>query len=374
MKNLFYLFSILFIFSCQSNESNQNKNTTEVKNDTPVQWVSYEGKQAKKNKKVVLVSGDEEYRSEEALPMLAKILANHHGFDCTVLFAQDPEHPGIIDPNYVGNIPGLEALGDADLMILFTRFRALPDDQMVHLKNYLQTGKPVFGIRTATHAFNFKDTTHSYANWGNYYKKEGWEGGFGQKVLGVNWYTHHGHHKHQSTKGIFAPGAADHPITKGIEDGAIWGSTDVYGVPLPQPAGAKPIILGQTMNRAGEYDENDIFYGMKESDSEVANVNPASKNKYNPNDPLMPIVWTKPYELEGGKEGLALTSTIGASSDLLDEDLRRLFVNGVYWLLDLPVPEKANVNTVGNYSPSQYSFHDDAYWENKNLKVADLVE
>src|SRR5437879_13124588 len=73
-------------------------------------------------KHLVLISGDEEYRSEEMLPQLAKILARHHGFKCTVLFAIDPAD-GTINPNRNDNIPGLEALDSADLMVLFTRFR-----------------------------------------------------------------------------------------------------------------------------------------------------------------------------------------------------------------------------------------------------------
>src|SRR5262245_61394868 len=60
-------------------------------------------------KKVVLISGDEEYRSEETLPQLAKILSRKHGFTCTVLFAIDPSD-GTINPNKTDNVPGLEAL------------------------------------------------------------------------------------------------------------------------------------------------------------------------------------------------------------------------------------------------------------------------
>src|SRR6266699_2166182 len=86
-------------------------------------WVVYEGHDGPgKGKHVVLISGDEEYRSEEALPQLAKILARHHGFKCTVLFAIDP-NDGTINPNKNNNIPGLEALQHADLMVIATRFR-----------------------------------------------------------------------------------------------------------------------------------------------------------------------------------------------------------------------------------------------------------
>src|SRR3954454_16288300 len=107
-----------------------------------------------RGKTVVLVSGDEEYRSEEALPQLAKILARRHGFDCTVLFAIGKD--GTIDPKRVDNIPGLEALDSADLMIIATRFRDLPDDQMKHVVDYIESGRPVIGLRTATHAFDLK--------------------------------------------------------------------------------------------------------------------------------------------------------------------------------------------------------------------------
>src|SRR5215467_3947186 len=77
-------------------------------------WVVYQdGVGPGKGKHIVLINGDEEYRSEEALPQLAKILAKRHGFKCTVLFAIDPKD-GTINPNVNNNIPGLEALDHAD--------------------------------------------------------------------------------------------------------------------------------------------------------------------------------------------------------------------------------------------------------------------
>src|SRR5271170_1301144 len=84
-------------------------------------WIVYDGFDGPgKGKHIVFVSGDEEYRSEEALPQLAKILAKHHGFKCTVLFAINPKD-GTINPDQSDNIPGLEALKTADLMVNFTR-------------------------------------------------------------------------------------------------------------------------------------------------------------------------------------------------------------------------------------------------------------
>src|SRR5271168_726284 len=136
-----------------------------------------------KGKNIVLISGDEEYRSEESLPQLAKILSTYHGFHCTVLFAINPKD-GTINPNQNDNIPGLEALDSADLMIIFTRFRNLPDEQMKHVADFLESGKPLIGLRTATHAFAIpKGKTYSRYDWNN---KE-WDGGFGRQVLGETW-------------------------------------------------------------------------------------------------------------------------------------------------------------------------------------------
>ena len=373
-KQLITIFPIVIIclfLSCQTQDSSQESNN-EIASVAPVEWLSFGESNAGPN--IVLVSGDEEYRSEEALPQLAKILANHHGFKCTVLFAQDPEVPGIVDPNFTGNIPGLNALEAADLMILFTRFRALPDEQMSYIEAYLQAGKPVIGIRTATHAFNFKDTTNTWSHWGNYNEKEGssWDGGFGRLVLGERWYTHHGHHKHQSTRGLIAAESANHPIVSGIVEGEIWGPTDVYGVRLPLPGDSQHLIMGQVVNAAGEYDENDPFYGLKPTDNEVASNNPASDEPYNPNDPMMPIAWIKSYSLPDGKKGTAFTSTIGSSTDMTNAAVRRLFVNASYFLLNKEVPEESEVGLVGDFTPSAYNFHKDEYWDKKNLKIVDL--
>jgi len=143
-----------------------------------------------KGKHIVLVSGDEEYRSEEALPMLGKILAKRHGFRCTVLFAIDPE-TGEIDPLNVTNIAGLELLDSADLMIIFTRFRNLPDEQMACIDRYVKSGKPIIGLRTATHAFNIP-ADRAFARY-SFNSKE-WDGGFGRQILGETWISHHGAH------------------------------------------------------------------------------------------------------------------------------------------------------------------------------------
>jgi type 1 glutamine amidotransferase len=293
-------------------------------------WVVYDGFDGPgKGKHIVLVSGDEEYRTEEGFPQMGKILAKHHGFKCTVLFAIDKD--GTINPNVNNNIPGLEALKSADLLIIGTRFRDLPDEQMKHVVEYVESGKPIIGLRTATHAFSLKSKTYAKYSWNN---KE-WDGGFGRQVLGETWIAHHGSHGKQSTRGIVAKDEAKHPILRGIADGAIWGTTDVYGVRLPLPGDSKPLILGQ------------VLEGMKPADKPVAGKQ---------NDPMMPVAWTKTYTVAPGKTGRVFTTTMGASQDLESEGLRRLLVNATYWALGLEdkIPEKSKVDIVGEYKASPF--------------------
>jgi hypothetical protein len=281
-----------------------------------------------RGKKIVLVSGDEEYRSEDVLPQLAKILAKHHGFDCTVLFAVDPT-TGEINPNVRDNIPGLEALKDADLLVLFTRFRNLPDEQMQYLADYIESGKPIIGLRTATHAFDIP-SDRKFAKYGWKSTEKNYEQGFGRQVLGETWINHHGSHGKQSTRGMIAPGKQSHPILRGIGDGEIWAPTDVYGVRLPLLDTCEPLVLGA------------VLEGMKPDDKPIAGQK---------NDPMMPIAWTKTYTGAAGKPARTFTSTMASGQDLENEAFRRLLVNACYWCvgMDDKIPQKTHVDLVGRY-------------------------
>ena len=295
-------------------------------------------------KRIVLISGDEEYRSEQALPQLAKILTVRHGFECTVLFAIDAKD-GTINPDQRDNIPGLEALDHADLMVIFTRFRDLPDAQMKHIVDYVESGRPIVALRTATHSFDLK-TSKTYQRYS--WNSKDWDGGFGRQVLGETWIDHHGDHGKQSTRGIVVTGQEGHPILRGIRSGGIWAPTDVYKVRLPLPGDSQPLILGQ------------VLQGMKPSDPPVAGVK---------NDPMMPVAWTKTY---GGKgSARVFTTTMGAAVDLENESLRRLIVNACFWATGLEnrIPPRTNVDLVGDYKPLSFGFGGFA----RGLKPAGLL-
>ena len=295
-------------------------------------WVEYPGGSGPgAGKHIVLVSGDEEYRSEEGLPQLGKILSQRHGFRCTVLFAIDPA-TGEINPDVNDNIPGLEALDNADLMVIATRFRNLPDDQMSHIASYVESGRPMIGMRTATHAFNIPADA-KFARYG--WQSKDWDGGFGRQVLGETWISHHGHHKVESTRGVVAPGMENHPVVRGCDD--IWGPTDVYGVRMPLPGDAQPLVLGQ------------VLTGMRPTDEPVG----GEQNKR-----VEPVAWSKTFETDSGKSARVFTTTMGAATDLESEGLRRLIVNAAYWCLGMEaqIPARANVDLVGEYHPSEYGF------------------
>jgi Trehalose utilisation len=295
--------------------------------------VVYQGKEGfGTGKHIVLISGDEEYRSEEALPMLAKILSVRHGFKCTVLFALNPAD-GTIDPNNQTNLVGLEELQNADMMVLFTRFREPADERMKYFADFVNSGKPILGIRTATHAFAYdrnKQSPFARYDW----RSQEWPGGFGQQVLGETWIRHHGVHGKESTRGVINGQFRTHPILKGVGD--IWGPTDVYGI-VHLPADAQVLVYGQ------------VLEGMRATDQPVAGPK---------NDPMMPLIWVRNYTGEPGKTSRVLCSTIGAAVDLESEELRRLLVNACYWGLGLEsrIPARSDVDYVGNYHPSFFGF------------------
>jgi len=311
-------------------------------------WVVYDGFDGPgKGKHVVLISGDEEYRSEEGLPQLGKILAKRHGFKCTVLFAIDPAD-GTINPNISDNIPGLEALETADLMIIATRFRELPDRQMEHIARYVDSGKPIIGMRTATHAFRYSEESQSkYRSYD--FRSKVWEDGFGRQVLGETWIAHHGHHAVESTRGILVKSKINHPIVRGCED--IWGPTDVYEVRLPMCDTCQPLVLGQVLS--GMNPSDPPFAGKK------VRKRGGQEQEMFPNDPMMPVAWIKEFTGKQGKNSRIFTTTMGASQDLLSEGLRRLLVNASYWCVGMEdgIPERANVDLVGEYKPTSFGFN-----------------
>lgn len=304
-------------------------------------WVVYAGDHGPAaGKRVVFVTGDEEYRSEQGMPQLARIVARL-GARCTVLFAIDPAS-GAIDPDVRTNIPGLEALDDADLLVLFTRFRDLPDEQMQHVVDYVESGRPIVALRTATHAFAFEQHP-KFARWS--WNSKDWDGGFGRQVLGETWIAHHGAHGSQSTRGVVAPGAAAHPILRGIASGAVWDPADVYAVRLPLPDGCEPLLLGQVVD------------GMT-PDAPAQPAPAPGEQRKDLNDPMMPIAWTRAFRAPHGATARVFTTTLGSAQAFAQAGTRRLLVNACLWAmqLDAAITPDLDVAIAGTFAPTPFGF------------------
>lgn len=283
-------------------------------------------------KHIVLMAGDEEYRSEEALPMLAQILAKQ-GFNCSVLFSMDTENK-FVDPFNQQSLSNSKSLDSADLILMSTRYRRYNDADMEKFEAAFERGTPIVSLRTATHAFNF-DAQSKWAKYGCNAKADtGWAGGFGKQVLGETWWYHHGAHAKEGTRTVVEKSNKKHSILNGV--GTIFARSDVYGASPTAPA---------TILLRGEVTQT------------LNSKSPAVDGKKN--TPMMPVAWTREFKQENGKVNKIFTTTMGSADDLTDENLRRLVVNSVYYGLGLAVPEKVDVTLPGTYKPTMYGFNDE---------------
>jgi type 1 glutamine amidotransferase len=272
---------------------------------------------------VVFITGDEEYRSEESLPMLARILDKSHGFRVSVCYALDPE--GKVDPNTLTNIAGLEALEDADLVVMYTRFRKLPDDQLGRIKAYADSGRPLVGFRTATHAFRYD----SPPNAGE--MNDEWP----RRVFGQKWITHHGHFgdgEEMLTRVTVAPDAADHPVLRGVES-----PFEVYSWLYHVEGGGDSLdgectrlLIGKAL-KSGHAREFDRF--------------PETN----------PVAWTRTHTGASGKPARVFFTTLGHPFDFKAEPVRKLALNGIFWALgkeaDIPAGG-VEADLAGPYEPN----------------------
>ncbi len=295
-------------------------------------WLTYSGENGPGvGKHIVLIAADQEYRSEYSMPMLARLLAKHHGFHCTVLFSLNKDNE--VDPTQkirwedktvTHNIPGLEHLEKCDLVILFSRLLSLPPEQLQHIYNYLDSGKPLIGIRTANHGFIEFD-----------YRKHENKVNFGEDVLGGSFRSHHGRWQQDSTRGIIVEQNKDHPVLKGVTD--IWGTSDVYrtfkeGDRLPE--GCLPLVNGQPL------------MGRNHDDA------------VNPELIPLPVAWVKTWTGNTGNTARVFNMTMGSAQDFKSEGVRRMAVNAVYWCqqMESSIDAQSCMDIVGVFNPPDSGF------------------
>ncbi len=291
-----------------------------------------------KGKHIVFIAGDHEYRGEESLPALARILAKNYGFKCSFFVTTDKE-TGFIKPGS-SNISGLEALDTADLMVVFLRFQAFPDDQLKHIDDYLKRGGPVIGLRTSTHAFN--GIKGEFARFNEGYGGDEFKFGFGRQILGEHWVGHYGQNHKQSSRLVLEPAQSMHPILRGVKDVHV--QCGGYNAdPMPE---STIIARGEVLN------------GMKIDDA----ADPTKK--------ILPVAWVRNYAADKPKSRVFCT-THGASEDILNPGMRRLLLNAHLWCLGMEdaIKADATIDFVGPYNPTTFNFGGGRY----GVKPADIA-
>ena len=237
---------------------------------------------------IVFVVGENEYRSEVTMPALSQMLADHYGFRTTVLIDD------VLEGGEENSIKGLDALETADLLIMYVRFRQLPDAQLAQLQKYIDRGAPIVAFRTTTHAFDYDEDDPRATKWNN----------FGASELGAPWIYHYGHGASTDATTV-----GTHPILTGVAPEFHVRSWTYHVRPNYPPKDARILVQGRPVLPEGE-----------RGGDETVN----------------PIAWTHTHS--GG--GRVFTTTMGHPEDFTVSDFRRLIVNGIYWCLKLEAPHR----------------------------------
>ena len=242
----------------------------------------------------VFVVGTPHYSPAKTMPELARLLRGH-GFRTTIVRAEhNPEK------NEKG-IPGLEALRDANVAIFFLRFLGFPDEQLKHITDYVESGRPVIGFRTSTHAFMYPQG-HKFAHWND---------GFGKNVLGSKYRIH----LVGSTMVEPAKGARQHEILAGVD--------------LTQPRKAAGTLY---LSKLPD-DATVLLRGTGRSKRTGTVTNAFGKHELKATM-IDDVAWT--WKNQWG--GRVFTTTLGHPNTFKDPNWMRLFVNAIHWAAGKPVP------------------------------------
>ena len=233
---------------------------------------------AKKPRIVFLITKDtNNYEAHKTVPRLAETLEKEHGYEVTVLLGTG-DHGSY-------RYPSMDALSEADLLVVFARRIALPHEQMNAIKTYLGKGMPLIGIRTANHAFSVQgkiaDVADGYEDWPDFVSSIlGCENrGYGPDALGFDV--------------TVVPEAAGHPIVKDLQKKHWHSKGGIYKVAPLLDKEATVLLMGKV------------------------------------NDLVEPIAWTR----MAGKSRVFYIS-IGYPDDFQTEPFTTLLTSGIKWAMD----------------------------------------
>jgi type 1 glutamine amidotransferase len=219
--------------------------------------------------RLLLISGSGEYKSDEFFAELAPQLEANYNVKCSIYDGRDGKQ----------GYPGLSALDDADVMVVFCKRWQLPDEARARAQKWCQQGKPVVGLRTASHAFQTWLEFDKKIMGGDYSGHYGWEDGIEVSI---------------------ADGGRDHPILKGVGPWTRRGK--LYRNPNLQPDVTLLLIA----------------------------KSPSGKTE--------PVAWARVYDQNSG--GRSFYTSMGMPSDLESDDFRTMLVNAIFWTAGRDVQKK----------------------------------
>ena len=232
-----------------------------------------------KRPQIVFVIAEQEYNSHATLPAFAEKHLSER-FRCTFAFAKG--HQG--EDRH--NVPGLEALYDADLLVLSMRRRALPVVQMDHLERYIRSGKPIVAVRVSIVPFQVNRAPPGHVIWP----------AFDREVLGCHYQGYAAESRRNGCDVWVLPEAADHPILEGVEPTRFHSPCWLYKQ-RPLAAAVTPLLIG----------------------------------RWSEDGPTEPAAWTNTYQ--GAR---VFYTTLGHPDDFKIPQFNRMMVNAIGWALKHP--------------------------------------
>ena len=203
------------------------------------------------------ISGSKEYKSEPSLQAFRKELGSRYRMSITASWVRDRAE----------NLPGFEHVAQADLLLIFARRMKLPEEQMAVIRRHWDSGKPIVGIRTSSHAFGNEDNEI-----------------FDRRVMAGNYSGHFGN---EPVAVSTAEGAANHPVLKDVGK-----------------------IESLKMYKAGELGPN----------ATLQNGTIKAKNATHA------VTWTNVY-----KGGRMFYTSLGVPVDFVNDQFRRMIINAIFW-------------------------------------------
>jgi hypothetical protein len=243
-------------------------------------------------RKVAILIGDDEYKTEITLPAFVKSDLEPLGFDVTIVHADSQDK---------NSFPGMaEAIKKADVVLVSARRRLPPKTDLDALREHVAAGKPVVGIRTACHAWCLrteKDNLAAAAAGRGVWPE------FDPEVFGGHYSNHYG----AGAKTAISPedAANEHAILRGVEMDKLVGNGSLYKV-RPLTETTTPLLIGSIPDQQPE-----------------------------------PVAWTN---AAGPKNSRVFNTTLGHWDDFENLAFRKLLTNALYWALEEPYPVGQNID------------------------------